>query len=85
MSEAYFPGGNSSTTSKGLSHSELFVLSRGLAMLDSRFRPQRISHKHTLHLFKATLTVCTPDLKTPDLRWTRGIFGNPDSCCLQFS
>ena len=73
------------TDSRGVSHSELFVLSRGLAMLDSRFLLQRTSHKHTLHLCKATLTVCTPDLKVPDLQWTIGIFGNPDSCCLQFS
>ena len=35
-------------------------------MLDSRFLLQRISHKHTLHLCKAMLTVCTPDLKVPD-------------------
>ena len=73
------------TDSRGLSHSELFVLSRGLAMLDRRFRLRRISQKHTLHLCKATLTVCTPDLQVPDLQWTIGIFGNPDSCCLQFS
>ena len=39
-------------------------------MLDCRFRPQRILHKHALHLCKATLTVCTPDLKSSDLRWT---------------
>ena len=39
----------------------------------------------TLHLCKATLTVCRPDLEAPDLHWTVGIFGNPDSCCLQFS
>ena len=71
--------------SRGLSHSELSVLSRGLAMLDGRFRPQRISHKHTLHLCKATLTVCTPDLQVPDLQWTIGIFRNPDLCCLQFA
>ena len=32
-------------------------------MLDSRFRLQRISQKHTLHLCKATLTVCTPKLQ----------------------
>ena len=37
------------TDSKGLSHSELFVLS-GLAMHDSRFHLQLISHKHTLHI-----------------------------------
>ena len=43
-------------------------------MLDSRFRLRRISHKHTLHLCKATLTVCTPDLKASDLHWTIGIF-----------
>ena len=49
-------------------------------MLDSRFRPQRISHEHTLHLCKATPTVCTPDLKATDLHWTIGIFGNRDSC-----
>ena len=72
------------TDSKGLSHSELFLLSRGLAMLGSRFRPQRISHKHTLHLCFATLTVCRPDLKAPDLHWTIRIFENPDSCCLHF-
>ena len=47
-------------------------------MLGSRFRLQRISKKNTLHLCKATLTVCTPDLKAPDLHWTIGIFGNPD-------
>ena len=41
------------------------MLSRGLAMLDSRFRPRRISHKHTLHLFKATITMCARDLKVP--------------------
>ena len=73
------------TDTRGLSHSELFVLSRGLAMLNGRFRLQRISHKHTLHLCKATLTVCTPDLKVLDFHWTIGIFGNPNSCCLQFS
>ena len=73
------------TDSRGLSHSELFVLSRGLAMLDSRFRLQQMSKKHTLHLCKATLTVCTPDLKAPDLHWTIGSFGNPDPCYLQFS
>ena len=54
-------------------------------MLDSRFRLQRTSLKHTLHLCKAMLTVCTPDLKVPDLQWTIGIFGNPDLGCLQFS
>ena len=53
-------------------------------MLDSRFRLQRISHKHTLHLCKTTLTVCTPDLKAPDLHWTIGIFGNPDSIVFNF-
>ena len=72
------------TGSGGLSHSEPFVLSRGLAMLDSRFRLQRISHMPTLRLCKATLTVRTPDLKAPDLHWTIGIFGNPDSWSLQF-
>ena len=56
------------TDSRSLSHSELFVLSRGLAMLDSRFRLQRISHK-------AMLTMCTPDLKAPDLHWAIRIFG----------
>ena len=65
------------TDSRGLSHFELFVLSRGLAMLDSRFRLQRISFGHTLHLSRATLTVGTPDLKAPGLQWTIGIFGNP--------
>ena len=64
------------TDSKGLSHSEVFVLSRGLAMLDGRFHPQRISQKHTIHLCKAKITVCRPDLKAPDLQWTAGIFGN---------
>ena len=54
-------------------------------MLDSRFRLQRISHQHTLHLCKATLTVCTSDLIAPDLQGTIGFFENPDSCCLQFS
>ena len=73
------------TDSRGLLHYELFVLPRGLAMLDSRFRLQRTSHKHTLHLCKATLTVCTPELKVPDLQRTIGIFGNPDLCCRQFS
>ena len=63
----------------------VFVFSRGLAMLDSRVRPPRTSHKHTLHLCKATLTVCRPDLKAPDLHWATRIFGNPDSGCLQFS
>ena len=72
------------TDSRGLSHSALFVLSRGLAMLDSRFRLQRTSHKHTLHLCKATLTVCRLALKASYLHWTVGIFGNPDSSCLQF-
>ena len=43
-------------------------------MLDRRFRLQRMSHKHTHHLCKATLTVCTPDLKAPDLHWTIGDF-----------
>ena len=47
------------TDSRGLSHFELIVLSRGLAKLDSRFRLQRISQKHMLHLCKATLTDCT--------------------------
>ena len=32
-------------------------------MIDSRFRLQRTSHKRALHLCKAMLTVCTPDLK----------------------
>ena len=73
------------TVSRSSLHSELFVLSRGLAMLDSHFRLQRTSHKHTLHLCKATLTACTPDVKTPDLHWTTGIFGNPDLCCPQYS
>ena len=73
------------TDSRGSLHSELFVLSRGLAMLNSRFRLQRISHEHTLHLCKATLTVCTPDLKVPDLQRTIEILGNPDLCCPQFS
>ena len=73
------------TDSTSLSHSELFVLSRGLAMLDSRFRLQRISHEHTLHLCKATLAVSTPDLKAPDIQWTIAIFENPDSCDLQVS
>ena len=41
-------------------------------MLDSRVRPPRTSHKHTLHLCKATLTVCRPDLKAPDLHWQPG-------------
>ena len=41
------------TDSRGLSHSELFVPSRGLAVHDCRFRAQRISHKHTLHLCKS--------------------------------
>ena len=45
------------TDSRGLSLSELFVLWRGLAMLHGRVRRQRISHKHMLHLCKATLTV----------------------------
>ena len=52
------------TDSRGLSHFELFVLSRELAILDCRFRLQRISHKHTLHLCKATLTVRTFFLQT---------------------
>ena len=42
-------------------------------MLDSRFRLQRTSHKHTLHLCRATLTVRTPDLQVPALQWTIGI------------
>ena len=73
------------TDSRSLVHSELFVLSRGLAMLDNRFRLQRTSHKHTLHLCKTTLRMCTPDLKVPDHQRTIGMFGNPDSCCPQFS
>ena len=51
------------THSRSLSHSDLFVFSRGPAMLDSRFRLQWTSHEHKLHLCKATLTVCTPDLE----------------------
>ena len=42
-------------------------------MLDEcRYRPRRISQKHTLQLCKATatLSVCAPDLKAPDLHWT---------------
>ena len=71
--------------SKSLSHCDLFVLSRGLATLRSRFRPPRISHKRTLHLCKAMPTACRPDLKVPYLHWIIGMFGNPDSCRLQFS
>ena len=73
------------TCSKGLSHSELFWLSRGLAMLDNRFHPQLISHKHTLHLCRARPAMCRSDLIAPDRLRTTGIFGNPESCCPQFS
>ena len=54
------------------------------AMLDSRFRPPLVSHKHTLHLCRVTPTTCRPDLHAPDVYWTVVIFGNPDSCYLQF-
>ena len=70
--------------SRGLSRSEPFVHRKVLAMLDHRFRPPLISHKHTVHLCRVTLTMCRPDLQAPDLHWTTGIFGNPDSCYLQF-
>ena len=65
------------TDSRGLPHSELFVLPSGLAMLENRFRLQRISHKYTLQFCKVMPTVCTPDLKAPDLHWTVWFFGNP--------
>ena len=64
-----------------LLHSELFVLSEGLAMLDSRCRLQRVSFKHTLHFCKATLAMCMYDSNVPDPEWTIVIFENPESCC----
>ena len=63
------------TDSRGLSHSEPFAISRRLTMLDRRSRPQRISHMHTLHHWKATLTACTPYQKAPDLHWNNRDFG----------
>ena len=38
------------TDSKGLSKSELFVLTKGLAMLDSRFRPLQNTQLHASSL-----------------------------------
>ena len=67
--------------SKGLSHSEL-PSHEGLPCLKAA-SVLCGSHTSTRFIFcKATLTVCTPDLQVPDLQWTIGTFGNPDSCCL---